>query len=634
MKIVRSFVSNKVSLRTASTGLFFLLFYVYVWWIVDPRLVHHAVGIRSPYYGLSFTTGWPFLQAHLLRPGGLVEYASRFLAPFFGWRWLGSLIVTGLAWATWASAGVLTREAKRPRSLVLRLGPPLIVLMIYANYSQPLRTILALLLALTCFGLHASRGPQQTRRRLISALVTFVAIYYVAGSASLLFPVLVATHELVIRKQPRLGMATLFGGLLGGGLLGVVVFGLPVRDAYGGFMAPVTGVVASDWVYVLVLFVWFPAVLAVAAWLGPERANSPKDTSVPVARRKRSSRRSKNVRGFRIRESSRQIGAAVVLLAVAVTAWQTVDRREKALLETDYYCQRRMWSEALRAAEKMPSDEYYARFNRNVMLALYHTGRLGDEMFCFPQSAGHDLYVIPPTEDDVLSHLQVARLFLDLGEINRAEHHACEALTGTGELPGILWQLAVINIVKDRPETAKVFLKALARNPFQRRRALERLQELDEDPRLEADSLVSGLRRVKLERDSVSFGMNVEMILLRLLERNRENKMAFDFLMAHYLRSGRSDQVMGNLPHLKDFGYEEIPRHFQEAAVVYANETENWTLAEDYDIAPEFLGEGVMLDQILTSRADRDGAMKAAVEAGLGNSYVFFLLFGRSGLSR
>lgn len=46
------------------TGLFLLLFYLYVWLVIDPRLLHHSLGIMTPYRPFSFHTGWPFFAQH------------------------------------------------------------------------------------------------------------------------------------------------------------------------------------------------------------------------------------------------------------------------------------------------------------------------------------------------------------------------------------------------------------------------------------------------------------------------------------------------------------------------------------------------------------------------------------------
>ncbi len=610
-----------------------LLSYAYVWWIVDPRLVDHGVGILSAYSGLSFRMGWPFFREHLLRPGGIVEYVTRFSSPLFCWGWLGALIGTALAWATCLSVDALTRLAGLPRGIAVRLGPPAILLVLYTRYSQPLRAALSLLIVLAGFGIYARLAPRGRAVWLIVVPGMCAALYHIAGSASVLFPVLVAIHEILIRGRRSAGLASLASGLMVPGILGAMWFDLPLRRAYGGFLAAVSGVTVVDWPYVLVLHLWFPAVLLGAALCKARivrKAGKSTSAPSPLAH---SHRWASLLRFVRAEESSRGTKTMAVFLSVAVVAWLHHVPYAKFMLATDYYCRHAMWSQALHAAAKMPSRQYNSRFHRNVMRALYHTGRLGDEMFRYPQttSANTDLYVVSEAEDDVLPYLQVARFFLDIGEINRAERHACETLTGTGDLPEVLEQLATINVVKDRPDTARVFLHALAKKPLHRRVAREMLRKLADDPRMEDDPTVSRLRGVMLTQDSVSFVVGVEATLLRLLARNRRNKMAFDFLMVHYLLTGRPDQVVANLQHLRDFGYRGIPKHFQEAVVAYASATDDWSLTEEYGIAPEVLGQAVLLKQILEASPGEQEARKAASAAGLGDSYLFFLQFGTSG---
>ena len=632
MRSCQQSASEQNSHFGADTALFFLLFYLYVWLIIDPRLVDHAVGILFPYDGLSFTAGWPFFQEHLLRPGGIVEYVARFLSPFFCWAWIGALIVTAVAWATCVSVDALTRLAGRPRGLVARLGPPMLLLALYAGYSQPLRTVLSLLAVLAGFGCYVRLAPRGRAAWTIFVLTLCVVLDYIAGSASVLFPFLVAVYEILVRRKLLAGLAGLFCGLIVPGLLGAALFDQGLRESYGTFLAPVSGVARSDRPYLLALYLVFPVVLAGSAlreagafryFVRAKRAPS----------RKASPSRSTGVLPFlRAERSSRSMKVTAVLLTVAAIAWFIRDPRSKIMLKIDYCSQHEMWPEALNAAAKMPPHQYSGHFNRNVMLALYHAGRLGDEMFCYPQPANAaELYAISPAEDDVPSYLQLARLFLDMGEVNRAERHACEALCGTGDLPALLEQLATINIVKGRPETAKVFLNALSKKPLYHQAAQETLQKLADDPRMEDDPTVSRLRAVMLDRDSVSYSVSVEVMLLELLARNRHNKMAFDFLMVHYLLTGRPEQVVANLQYLKDFGYQSIPRHFQEAVVARASATDDWELTKEYEIPPEVLGQEVLLKQILADAPNKDEAMNAAVAAGLGHSYLFFLEFGRSG---
>ena len=609
------------------TGLFLLLLYLYVWLIVDPRVIHHGVGILQPYYSFSFTSGWTFALEHLARPGGLIEYGTKVLSPFFSYGRAGALIITTAAWITCLSVDDLLRLSGRPPSTALRVCPSVLILIAYAGYRQPLQAILSLVTVLVFFGTYV-RLPIHGRLKWLAVVLTiYVSLNHIVGPDILFMAIMIAAYEVLVRSKKRTGLVALALGLCVPGLLAVTIYGIPVSKAYAILPVSLTRT-TSERLCLVALALYFPCVLAGSALYGPLVAR--KGRSRPDHRNP--SRRTAAARFFRVGESSRGIQTVAVFLIAGLVAWFALDRQHKIILQADYFCAHQRWDEALAAAEKMPSSVYNARLNRSVMLALYHTGRLGEEMFRHPQSTGTDLYADPDSEPGVLGYLQESRFFMDLGEINRAERYACEALAGTGDLPRILVRLGTINIVKGRPQTAEIFFKALSKKLLHCCEATQILRSLQEDPQMENDTAIKDYRRVMLTQDSVSPRMNVEVTLLRLLERNRRNKMAFDFLMAYYLLAGRPGDVVANLQYLQDFGYHGIPRHFQEAVVVHASATGDWSLTEKYDIAPEIVGQEVMLTKIREDSATEREAMESSAAAGLGSSYLFFLMYGVSGL--
>ena len=60
-----------------------------------------------------------------------------------------------------------------------------------------------------------------------------------------------------------------------------------------------------------------------------------------------------------------------------------------------------------------------------------------------------------------------------------------------------------------------------------------------------------------------------ERLLLLLLEQNRHNRMAFEFLMWYYLLKRQPEKVVANLHRLDDFHYKGIPKHLEEAFLLY-----------------------------------------------------------------
>jgi len=226
----------------------------------------------------------------------------------------------------------------------------------------------------------------------------------------------------------------------------------------------------------------------------------------------------------------------------------------------------------------------------------------------------------------------VSRLFLELGQVNLAEKYASEALEILGDLPAILKHLAVIHLVKGRPETAKVFLNALAKNPAHGKTAGEMLRRLEEDPRQESDPRIRRIRRAMVTTDRLAADMTAEDVLQALLEKDPHNKMAFEFLMAYYLCDRRTDRVVAGVDRLKDLSYRRIPRHYQEAIIVLWGVPTGSPPIAGYRLDPETIRSGEDAWKTMGVAPTREEGRRRGMAAGFGDTYFFYYLYGESGL--
>ena len=153
------------------TGPFFLLFYLCVWLVIDPRLILHNLGILAPYHPFSFSAGWPFFREHLVRWGGLVEYGDRLLSELHNFAWVGSLIAAIAALLDCLCTGFFARRAGGSRAVVLRYVPGVVLLLMYGQYIHPLRFVLSLLAALSGFLLYLELAPRNMVARFAVFLV-------------------------------------------------------------------------------------------------------------------------------------------------------------------------------------------------------------------------------------------------------------------------------------------------------------------------------------------------------------------------------------------------------------------------------------------------------------------------------
>jgi hypothetical protein len=615
-----------------SAGVFFLLFYFYVWLVIDPRLLHHSLGLLCSYYCVSYTPEWSFFWECVSRPGGAVDYGARLLWQFFRYGWLGALIVTAAAWTTSLAVDVLTRIADRPRGIVVRFGPAVLLAVVCGRNEQPLKTTLSLVVALFFFAAYARWGSRRGGGRSGALLVvTCVVAYVLAGSGGLLVPCLAAIFEFIYRRRGRVGLVALLCMAGVPLIVGAAVFRIPFGEQYWSFLLPDDQVGQPSWLFAG-LYLLFPAVFVGAAWsrrwqAGRASARGRRRKSASVSPWKR------RLSCFMYGEKSRfAMKLAVVCLAAGAIAWSTLDENGRLVLQLDYYCQHGKWTEALDTAARLPAGQMRTYAHRNIHLALYRTGRLLDEMFHYPQALGQRYYHLLAEKGNRLLYVQDSRIFLELGQVNLAEKCCLEAMVLTGERPSLLKQLVVINIAKDQPNTARVFLNRLRKTLFHRQEAEAILNRLERDPRMEDDPAVSRLRLFMARTDLASKKLDWEQFLAGLLEEKPDNRVAFDLLNAFYLRNLQVDKVVKNLSSLERCGYRRIPRHVQEAILVQTAQTGGSLAVPPERIAPETFQRARLFSAIFSRFSDRQEAARMSAEAGLGDSYFHYYAFGEAGV--
>ncbi|MDH4241509.1 MAG: DUF6057 family protein, partial [Phycisphaerae bacterium] len=199
----------------------------------------------------------------------------------------------------------------------------------------------------------------------------------------------------------------------------------------------------------------------------------------------------------------------------------------------------------------------------------YHTGRLLEDMFIYPQHyAGLLLTLDKGFPKDLLVQMWVksSNTLYELGHINEAENASYEALSTLGYYPEGLQRLALINIIKGQTDAARTFLHVLSEDFLYEDMAKQYLQRLETDPLLSMDDQIQRLRSFMLVEDSIKKTTPKD-----LLEKNIHNRMAFEYLMAFLLLTGQHNAVAHSIGYLDNFDYPQgrIPRHLEEAVLLY-----------------------------------------------------------------
>ncbi len=607
---------------------FFLFFFLYIWLRIEPRLFYHAFGVYIDWP--EFSTDPVFLWQSLSHPGGPVEYVAAFLSHWCYYSWAGALIITCLASLLCAGTNALARLAGAARGTLLCYLPALAILILYGRYSHLLTTLLALLAAVWFSVLYGILPLRKSVYRLGAFVVMFCILYYIAGGAGLLFALLAAIHELRSRRLLT-GVLILVSAPAGPFVLSRIWFSPTVRDAYLLLLPfdtkSMLGIDSVSRIVSRALYLLIPLIIALLALrhaLSARRAPDSRPT-------RRTSPRQKPL--ALLRRTGSKLAARAFLLAVVAVAAACASfngSRKKSFLVT--YCSRLgMWDRLLRAAAQLPLADYDFYCNHQVNRALYHTGRLADRMFSFPQSRAALLLFTEAVPHSAPKFQMLSDTLLDMGNLNLAEQWAHETFEIQGNCPFALEKLALIYLAKDQPEAARVFLNRMSMNLIYHDRADGLLERIDREPETAGDPRIRQWRSLGWTEDH-AFSVYSEEFMLTNMLKGKKNRMAFEYLMALYLLTRRPEKVVENLHLLDDFGYQRIPRHYEEAIMVYSGMTREKVPLHGRRISPETIRRyDAFVQRYGPLRQNRNAAF-AALASDFSDSYFFYHIFRVSGV--
>lgn len=688
-------------------GVFFAGFWAYLCFLIRPHLIYDVFGIYLPYP--EFSVDEKCFREALSRAAGPLEYVSAFLSQWFFASSLGALIVTGSVGLICLGTERLIRDSGATRCGLPCLLPALGVLVLYQTYHHPLSVLLGLASCLwlaVAYQTLAKRGraagagcgatalasdtsptrkrgkgprcsslarracvvvPSLARRacvrgvlvawRPVVFLVMCVGLYYLAGTVCLLFGLLVGTWYACVERRVVAGAGAILASALVPWLAGTKLFYMTPVEAYcvAWPFGPGSASDMETWpLNVLRGLFLFPLGVMLVAALCRGLPRGLQDRVAGFSRR-----------GGRVR----RVTVELLLLAIAVAAVHQSLRaahREKRF-EMVHFTLHRQWDQVLRVARQLPPSRHDCFSRHLVNRALYHTGRLGEEMFSFSQDQAGLLLLSGDARHGAPKFWMLSEIAWELGDINFAEQRVLERIEAVGECPSTLELLAMVFLAKERTQTpsevsktegpsaeagrtssagrpvvdcfvpgreaARVPLNRMAKNVIHGHRARELLRLLDAPPDADDPWLqeVARVRALHCADDRVFQDYSEELMLGSLLRANPRNRMAFEYLMAFYLLNRRTDKLVENLGRLDDFGYREIPRHYEEAILIHANESSQQVALHGRGIRPETIQRCQRFVNLARTWQNQPQRAVAELADEFGDSYFYYYVFGVSG---
>ncbi len=535
------------------------LFYTYVLLRIHPALFFY----QDP---VVFVLDSRRFAGFMERPGGPVEYVSAFLSALFVYGWLGALVMTGLAALICLAARRFLAAVAGEGTTGLFLAPAVLIVLLLGQYSHPVRLCVGLALVLGFANAYVWIGDRSSATRLLAFGAVSPLVYFLAAGFYVVFACLCAVFEVGVKRNRPLGLLCLLAAEALPVAVGMWLMGMNIQEAFGGLWLPA----ARDWLAVprskltvmairMGLLLFLPIAAGTLLWR--QRAGRAADSGSP--------------RGAQPLGLRAALGSGAVLLAALAADLAMFDFRTHCQLEIAAGAENGRWADALGSARTLCSrspKSFDLRVMPDMNRALYFHGRLLDDLFTYPQVLGVPVLAVVSNSATTTAQLtprQTSGLLFELGRVNESEHMAYEALEIRGEQPQILKRLVYLHVLKGEPEAARRYLSLLECSLMNRGWARRCRRQLDADPTLAAVPEVALCRQRMVRDDSVNDVEDLERMLQGLLERNPRNRMAVEYLLAHYLLTRQLDKLAANLDRLDAFGDGRLPRHCEEGLLVH-----------------------------------------------------------------
>lgn len=226
------------------------------------------------------------------------------------------------------------------------------------------------------------------------------------------------------------------------------------------------------------------------------------------------------------------------------------------------------WKEAIEFNETNPSKNMLGQFFYNI--ALSETDQLCDRLFFGRQDFGTRSLILP-WENEYINW--GGYFYYTIGLINEAQRWAYESMVIYGYQPENLKLLVKTNLINGEYRMAEKYLNLLKKS-FNYRNWAEEYERLLYKPAMILTHPELGEKIKLLPKKDFFIQLNdPQNNISLLLNANPDNRKAFEYEIAWYLLSKNVEAMIQQISQMEKLGYDHLPRHVEEAVLVYFNST-------------------------------------------------------------
>jgi len=541
-----------------------------------------------------FLSSGQYLHDFLIKPGGLLVYSGKFLTQFYHQEFTGALILATIITSVYYLSIQLLSFLKFEQSYarLFALIPACSLVLMQSHYYHFMEMNLGVFSVL----LYLIAAIYLQKKKVgFFVPVLFPAFYYLAGAFAWIFAVAYITYLLICTSGKQKYMYSL-----------IVVFlsFLVIFTSGKLFLQPKNLLISyphhfiNDTKYRIISYVLSGYFILVFPLSKLTLNNKLAGTWTATA------------------------GSLIFLLLAAFGLYKNYDPQTDRVLQTEKYVYKQKWDDAIRFSEKYPSGNLIGQYYFNI--ALSESGQLCDNLFAGRQNFGVNSLILPWGNE----HLSFgADFYYAIGLVNEAHRWAYEDMVVNGQKPANMKLLVKTNLINGNIRMAEKYINILKNTHYYKDWALE-YEKMATDT-----TLINSNTELKRQKQNMSKGdffiqvSSPQNNIPLLLEANPANKRAFEYKMAWLLLSKDIEGTVSQIKSLKTMGYTRIPRHIEEAVMIYYNAKGAFPDLGGLSVSNETLSR---FDQYVAAfKANRQNMALAKERMGalFGNTFMYFYHF-------
>jgi len=602
------------------TNLLSLLAFLSVWLITATKIQPFL------YYSLhqiGFISDFGFLKTFLKYPGGFSDYLANFFAQFFAYNTLGSFLYVLIAAIPGIVAlDILRRLIGRTRFDFLIFGIILLVgSLAFCDYNYPFFATIRLLLAFLVTWIFCIVSIKYPKMGLyfwpVAAAILF---FFASGPALIVFGLASALIQSHLQNQKRwifIAPAFIVVSLVIPLLAYKFAFPSTMANMYSVFGNTPLKMLEPSTVYQLYIYYsLLPTVLFAGFFL---KSMSKKESNP------------KSVKGKNIKVNFYKshlfvsIAQLVILFGMGYFLFvELFNPFKQKLLYIEYYAENEKWDDVLKTAEGI--DKYDFRVNYQINHAYANLSKLPEQLFNYPQLIGSAGLFLDNTDLSGAYTMPISDLYFDLGLMSESLHWAFEAQTLMPYSPRILKRIVLINLINREYGRAEKFLNVLAKNSLCHE-WVNKYQKYIVDTTMAAkDPLMAEKRLFTPHVNTVNMGPEENLKLL--LQANKRNKMAYDYLLCLLILDSKMDEFVKYVQYYPNYNIKTLPPSWEEALSYYIMRTKSIpSFVNEETISKGCMNRLEQVNGLIQKFSNNKGEAQIALRKNFENTFWYYILF-------